>query len=140
MHHFLTRKIGFRVNSSFIIDWPASKILISFYKTDFFLIFSVPLWIFKKISKSWNLTYLRVLKVQKQCSKFQNIKLIKKKVIDTQKCTQVAWPPLFYWFLTYNANFEVSWLLNRLSVCAEIFRIILTYIRLSSGKSHQNLR
>ena len=30
------------------IDWPDSIILISFYKTHFFLIYTTPLWIFKK--------------------------------------------------------------------------------------------
>ena len=33
--HQSNQKIGFRLISSFIIDWPASKILISFYKTNF---------------------------------------------------------------------------------------------------------
>ena len=47
-HHSLTRKIGFRVISSFIIDQSASKILISFCKTKFFLTYSVPTWISKK--------------------------------------------------------------------------------------------
>ena len=49
---------------------------------------------FQKISKCWNLLYLRVLRAQKQCSKFGKFGLSTKKVIGTQKCTQAAWPPL----------------------------------------------
>ena len=63
---------------------------------------------FKKICKSWNLAYLIVVQAQKHCSKFQNFGLSAKKVIETQSCTQAAWPPLFCQFLTYRANFEVS--------------------------------
>ena len=60
---------------------------------------------FQKISKSWNLAELIVLQAQKQCSKFQNFGLNEKKVIETESCTQAAWPPLFCQFLTYHANF-----------------------------------
>ena len=87
-----------------------------------------------KISKSWNLAYLRVLQAQKQCSKFQNFGVSTKKVTETQKCIQAAWPPLFSQFLSYHADFEVPQLFNELSVCAEIFRIILSHIYFSSGK------
>ena len=58
---------------------------------------------FQKISKS----YLRVLWSQQQCSKFQNFRLSTKKVIETQKSTQVARPLLFYQLLTDHDNFEV---------------------------------
>ena len=34
-----------------MIDWLAFKILILFYKTDFFLIYSMPFWIFKRFQK-----------------------------------------------------------------------------------------
>ena len=88
----------------------------------------------QKISKSLNLAFLRVLLSQKQCSKFQNFGVSTKKFIETQKCIQAAWPPLFCQFLTYHANFEVPQLLTELSVCAEIFRIILSHMYLSSGK------
>ena len=63
---------------------------------------------FQKISKSWKIVYLRDLQAQKQCIKFQNFRLSSKKVIETQKYTQAAWTPLFYWFLIDHANFEVS--------------------------------
>ena len=95
MHQSLTRKIGFRVISSFI--------LILFYETDFFLF----IMNFQKILKSWNLAYLKVLWAQKQCSKFQNFRLSTKKVIETQKSTQAARPLLFYQLLTDHDNFEV---------------------------------
>ena len=49
---------------------------------------------FQKVSKSWNLAYLRVLWAQKQCSKFQNFRSSIKKVIETQKCILPVWPPL----------------------------------------------
>ena len=65
--------------------------MILFYRTDFFLIYRGLSWIFKK---SWNLVYLRVLRAQKQCSKFQNFGLSTKKVIETKKCTLAAWPHL----------------------------------------------
>ena len=58
---------------------------------------------FQKISKS----YLRVLRTQQQCSKFQNFRLSTKKVIETQKSTQAARPLLFYQLLTDLGNFEV---------------------------------
>ena len=65
-----------------MIDWLASKILISFYKTNFFLNFSPPFWIFKKFQnleslRVQNLEFqnLRVCWVQKQCSKVQNFGL-----------------------------------------------------------------
>ena len=47
-HHSVTRKIGFRVISKFMIDWQASQSLISFYKTNFSLISKEPLRIFEK--------------------------------------------------------------------------------------------
>ena len=95
-HHFLIhRKIGFVVISSFIIDWPASKIFILFYKIYFFSFIACHHG-FSKISKSWNLAYLRILLTQKQCSKFQNSRLSRKKVTETQKCTRAAWPPHFF--------------------------------------------
>ena len=50
---------------------------------------------FRKISISWYLAYLRVLMAQKQCSKFQNFGLSIEGVIETQKCTQTAWPAQF---------------------------------------------
>ena len=40
-HHFLTRKIDFTVIASFIIDRPVWIILISFYKTDVYLIYAI---------------------------------------------------------------------------------------------------
>ena len=110
-----------------MIDWVTSKILILFYKTDFFLTYNAPLWIFKKISKSWNLAFLRVFWVQKQCSKFQNFELSTKKVFETQKCTQATWPPFFCQFLTHHALFWGVITFEWLSVCAEIFRIILSF-------------
>ena len=68
----------------------AFKILILLYVTDFFLIYNMP-----KISKPWNLAYLKVLQAQKQCSKFQNFVLsTKNKITETQKCTQAAWASL----------------------------------------------
>ena len=85
---------------------------------------------FQKISKS----YLRVLRTQQQCSKFQNFRLSTKKVIETQKCTQAARLLVLYQYLTYYDNFEVPLLLNKFSVCAEIFRVILSHIYLSSGE------
>ena len=75
------------------MDWLAFKILILFYETDSFLIYSV-IMDFQKMSKSWNLAYLILHQAQKQCSKFQNFGLSTKKAIETQKCTQAAWPPL----------------------------------------------
>ena len=47
-HHSLTRKIGFRVISSFIHRSNRLQTLISFCKTKFFLTYSVPIWISKK--------------------------------------------------------------------------------------------
>ena len=68
-----------------MIDWVASKILISFYKTKFFLIYRVPLQILKKfVKKSWNLAFLRVLWALKQCKKFQNFGLSTKKYWDSK--------------------------------------------------------
>ena len=55
-HHFLTRKTGFRVIFKFTIAWLAFKILILFYKTNFFLILRI--MDFQKISNSWSLAYL----------------------------------------------------------------------------------
>ena len=49
---------------------------------------------FQKISKPWNLLYLRVLRAQKQCSKFEKFGLSTKNVVETQKCTKAAWPRL----------------------------------------------
>ena len=49
-HYSVTRKIGFSVISWFMMDWLASKILYLFYKTCFFLIYSAPLWIFKRFA------------------------------------------------------------------------------------------
>ena len=46
---------------------------------------------FQKISKPWNLLYLRVLRAQKQCSKFEKFGLSTKNVVETQKCTKAAW-------------------------------------------------
>ena len=77
---------------------------------------------FQKIPKSWNLLYLRVLRAQKQWSKFQKFGLSTKNVIETQKCIQAAWPPLvllifnlpcqlwgvitFEWFISLCWNFQ----------------------------------
>ena len=89
---------------------------------------------FQKMSKPWNIAYLRVLQAHNQCSKFQKFGLNEKNVIENQKYKQAVGPRFFYWFLTYHANFYVSQLLKKLSVCAEIFRMILSYVYISSGK------
>ena len=46
--HSLTSKVSFMVISLFIMDLLVSIIL--FYKTNFFLIYSAPLWIFKRFN------------------------------------------------------------------------------------------
>ena len=48
---------------------------------------------FQKVSKPWNLAYLRIFWAWKQCRKFQNFGLGTKKDIETQKYTQAAWSP-----------------------------------------------
>ena len=81
-----------------------------------------------KFSLSWNL--LGTEKVQQ----ISELWVKYKKVIETQKCKQAAWTPLFCWFLTYDIKFDMSQLLNGLPVCAEFFRIILSHVYLSSEK------
>ena len=112
-----------------MIDWLAFKILILFYKTDFFLIHNTPLLIIK-ISKSCNLAYLSILEAQKQFSKFQNFGLGEIKVIETQKCTQaLAWPPLFCWLFSLPCQLWGVIIFEQLiSLC------FLSPIYLSSGK------
>ena len=87
----------------------------------------------QKISKSWNLAYLWVLWAQKQCSKFQNFGVSIKKIIEIQKWTQAAWPPLV--LLIFNLQCQLwgvitfEWVV---SLCRNFQDI--SHIYLSSGK------
>ena len=88
----------------------------------------------QKISKSWNLAYLWVLRAQKQCSKFQNFGVSTKKLLRFKNEPKLPDPPLFCWFLTYNANFDwgvitFEWVV---SLCRNFQDI--SHIYLSSGK------
>ena len=116
-HHSLTRKIGLKVISSFMIDWPASTILISFYKTNFFSF--MVCHGFQKISKSWKIAIFRDLWAEKQCNKFENFGLSIKNVIDSKMHSSCLNPIVLSIFKS------LCQLLNGLSFCAEIFRIIL---------------
>ena len=89
---------------------------------------------FLKISKSWNLAYLRVLLAQKEYNKFQNFGLSIKKV-ETQKCTQAAWPP--FALLTCNIPcqlWDVITYERLISFCWNFQDDLFPYIYLSSGK------
>ena len=69
------------------------------------------------------------LKAQKKCSKFQNFGLSTKKVIETQKCTQAAWPAQFL------SIFNILWQLRGvitferiISLCWDFQDIPMSYI------------
>ena len=80
-----------------MIDWLALKILISFYKIDFFHIYSAPLSVFKKFQKNF---------------------------------TQAVWPPLV--LSIFHLPCQLWGVLTFGWVCADIFKIILSHIYLSS--------
>ena len=105
---------------------------------------------FQNISKPWNLVYLRVQQAQKQCSKFKNFGLssYKKKVTETQKCTQAAWSPFpFVNILLTMQTLKCQtyeWVIS-LCLCWN-FTIILSYLSIAfitchiwGGEFYQNL-
>ena len=108
-HHSQTRKIHFRVN--FLIhDSLAGLKNPDFILQDqfFFLIYSASLWIFKRLQNLEMQLILESSGHRNSTTNFRTLSQVQKKVIESQICTQAAWPLLFCWFLTYHANFEVS--------------------------------
>ena len=88
MHYSLTRKIDFRVTSYFVIDWLGSEILILCYKTNFFLIYNAPLWIFKRFQ---NIKIQHILESSMQrnsAPNFRTFSYVEKKLLRLKKCTQ----------------------------------------------------
>ena len=84
---------------------------------------------FQKSSNSWNLAYLRVLWAQKHCSKYQNFGLSVKKVIETQICTQAAWPPLV--LLIFNLSCQLCDVITFeqvISLCLNFQDNLISYI------------
>ena len=116
-----------------MVDWLTVKILILFYKTDFFLIDNVPLWIFKKFQNLEIQLILESSVHRNSAANFRTLGEVRKKLLRLKNAPKLP-DFLFCRFLTYHAKFEVSQLLNELSVCAEILRIILSHIYLSFAK------
>ena len=112
-----------------IIDWLIDSPLKYWFFWLIFLSFTKHHYGFPKIWKSWYLAYLKVLQAQKKCSKFQNLGLSTKKVIETQKCTQAAWPAQFL------SIFNILWQLRGvitferiISLCWDFQDIPISYI------------
>ena len=93
-----------------MIDWLASKILI----LDF-----------QKISKSWNLAYLRIFWAQKQCSKLQNFGLRTKKLLRLKNAPKLPDPLSFVNFYLTKPTLRCHNFWTGYLVCGKIFRIIL---------------
>ena len=78
-----------------MIDCQASKILILFYKTDFSLIYRVPLWIPKKFQNHKIYLILESSGHRKNAANFTTSGWVQKKLLRLKNAIKLPEPPCF---------------------------------------------